>query len=50
MIPSKRQHLMLGSTSHLFPGHPPLFDYQPSASHSEPYSSLLDKVRAVLLN
>lgn len=45
MIPSKRQHLMLGTASHLFPGHPPLFDYQPAASqHTEPYTSLLDKV------
>lgn len=50
MLPTKRPHLMIGNTSHLFPaGHPPLFDYQSAAAHVEPFNALLDKVNILLI-
>lgn len=48
MLPTKRQHVMLGNTGHIFPSvHPTFYEYQsggPTTTHSEPFSNLLDKV------
>lgn len=44
MLQSKRPHLIMGAAgnSHLFPSHPPLFEYPAAPSHVEPFP--LDKV------
>ena len=44
MLQSKRPHLMMSANSHLFSGHPPMFEYQSSQPHMELFTNALDKV------